>query len=72
MRKPSVAKVTRKKFDKNAKIWYHINWSFNIHNLFEKSLAIRFEMQALCKELTIYYAKCTICLPRVSSLLLGL
>jgi len=36
MLKLNMAKGTRKKFDKKGKIWYHINRSFNIHNLFKK------------------------------------
>lgn len=37
MLKLNMAKATKKKFDKNGKIWYHINWSSNIHNLFKKN-----------------------------------
>ena len=70
------ASVVEKKFDKNLKIWYHINRSLNIHGLFEKflAMAIAFESYTcpVLKELDLYYAKCTICLSEVSTVLLGL
>lgn len=71
MLKLSMAKGIRKKFDKKGKIWYYINRSSNIHNLFKKFWQHDLKCTHFVKELGIYYAKCTICLPKVSALLLG-